>query len=288
MVKRLVKFAEKTAGEVRNIFFANPKLLFEEERHLIKQPFFWPGLSTGEKENGTKGVLLVHGWTCTPYELRRLGKYLNEKGYTVSGIMLAGHGTVPSDLENVTAQDWIADVEVGYAKLKQTCDKIFVVGTSIGGSLALILAQQEKDVAGLVLMATPYRMRMEMMGAILMKIFRLLGQKNRKKFYPPTFGLSTTITRLISYQSYPVVSVSQVFELVKKARKNLSAITKPVLLMQSTHDHIVSKKSMEEIYARLGCQKKKKIYIHKAYHTFISDIKNEHVFRDILNFLEEN
>jgi esterase/lipase len=45
---------------------------------------------------------------------------------------------------------------------------------------------------------------------------------------------------------------------------------------------------MEIIYSSISSKKKKKQYIEKAYHTFISDIKNEHVFKDIFDFLEEN
>jgi len=277
MIKRIIKFA----GKAKNIFFADPKLLFEEERQLINQPFFWQG-------NNGKGVLLIHGWTSTPYEVRRLGKFLFENGYTVLGIQLAGHGTMPKDLEEVKYQQWIEDVKNGYEKLKETCDQVYIVGTSIGANLALILAQQQKEIGGIVLMAMPYKMRYEGVALFFAKSLLFFGFKYRKKFYPPTFGLSSTITRLISYQTYPVRSVLEAFKLVQEARKNLGAIVQPCLIMQSTHDHIVSKGSMENIYKEIGSIAKKKIYIHKAYHTFISDIKNEHVFQDILNFLEEN
>lgn len=281
MVKRLVKLAGKAVGKAKSVLFADPKLLYKEERHLVNQPFFFDGT------NG-KGVLLVHGWTSTPYEVRRLGKFLNENGYTVCGLMLSGHGTVPKDLEDVTCKDWVKDVEDGYKKLQESCGKVFVGGTSIGANLALILAEQEKDLAGLVLMATPYKMRMEKTALFFAKALLQLKQKYRKKFYPPTFGLSTTITRLISYQTYPVKSVLEAFKLVQEARKNLQAITQPCLIMQSTSDHIVSRGSLESIYNGVGSKLKKKIYIKKAYHTFISDIKNEHVFRDILEFLDAN
>ena len=277
MVKGIIKFAEKA----KNIIFADPSLLYKEQRHLVNKPFFFVG-------NNGKGVLLVHGWTSTPYEVRRLGKYLNESGYTVLGIQLAGHGTVPKDLEDLKWQDWLRDVQNGYMELKKTCDKVYIGGTSIGGNLALLFAKEQKDIAGLVIMATPYKMRFESLGLFFIKIMLKLKKKYRRKFYPPTFGLSTTITRLISYQTYPVASVLQAFEIVREMRKDLAVISQPVLIMQSTHDHIVEKNSMENIYKKVGSEIKKKIYIKKAYHTFISDIKNEHVFEDILRFLEDN
>lgn len=281
MVKRFIKFAGKAAGAAKSILFADPRLLYKEQRHLVNKPFFFVG-------NNGKGILLVHGWTSTPYEVRRLGEYLNEAGYTVLGIQLTGHGTVPKDLEGVKWQQWENDVLVGYEKLKETCEKVYIGGTSIGANLALIFAKQNPDMTGLILMATPYKMRVERIALLVAKTLVHMRKKYRKKFYPPTFGLSTTITRLISYQSYPVKSVIEAFECVKEARKDLFKITQPCFIIQSTHDHIVSRDSLEKIYGGIGSKIKRKKYIEKAYHTFISDIKNEHVFQDILNFLDEN
>jgi carboxylesterase len=289
MVKELIKLAGKAVGKAKSILFFDPKLLYKEQRDLINQPFFFDGPASAEAGANKKGILLVHGWSSTAYEVRRLGKYLNENGYTVYGLMLSGHGTVPKDLENVTAQDWIDDVERGYGKLKETCQQVYVAGTSIGASIALILAEQEKEMAGIVLMATPYRLRFERIGVAFVKLSLLFSPKQyRTKFYPPTFGASDSVTRLISYQQYPVASVLEVFKLVQRARKNLASISQPCLLLQSTHDHMVSRESMEKIFEKISSKIKKKIYIQKAYHTFIPDIKNEHVFQDILDFLNEN
>jgi len=281
MVNRITKLAGTAAKRAKSILFADPNLLYKEERHLVNQPFYFEGT------NG-KGVLLVHGWTSTPYEVRRLGIYLNENGYTVYGMMLSGHGTVPKDLEGIGREQWVQDVRVGYAKLKETCDKVFVGGTSIGANLTLIMAKEEKDIAGLILMATPYRLRLERTALLFAKLLTKMKKRYRHKVYPPTFGVSTTITRLISYQSYPVKSALDAFAVVRESRKDLHLVKQPCLMMQSTHDHLVCFHSMEKLYASVGSEKKKKQYIQKAYHTFISDIKNEHVFRDILNFLEEN
>lgn len=281
MVNGIAKFAGKVAGKAKSILFADPKLLYQEQRHLVNKPFFWQGT------NG-KGVLLVHGWTSTPYELRRLGKYLNENGYTVSGIMLSGHGTVPKDLEGMKWQQWVEDVRTGVSELEKTCDKVYIAGTSIGSNLAVLVALEKTDIAGLILMAMPYKMRVEKIGFFIAKILVRMKKKYRKKFYPPTFGLSTTITRVISYQTYPIASALESFEVIKASRENIGKVSQPCLIMQSTHDHMVAKGNLENIYDNIGSKIKTKKYIRKAYHTFISDIKNEHVFEDILNFLNEN
>ena len=272
-----VKKIHKTA---KSILFANPELLYKEERQLTNQPFYFQG-------NNNKAVLLIHGWTSVPYEVRRLGKYLNENGYTVSAPMLRGHGTVPKDLENIKWTDWLSDLQKSYQELKEKYDKVYISGTSIGSSLAIMLAKNNPEIAGLVLMATPYKIKFEKIVYWLAKL-HLKFKKYNRKFYPPTFGVSTTITRLISYQTYPIASALETFKLIKISRKYLKNIFQPCFILQSDHDHVVLRKSAEKIYASINSKIKKMRYIKKAYHTFISDVKNENVFQDILDFLDAN
>lgn len=272
-VKKLLK-------TVKGILFVDPDLLLKEERHLVNQPFYFEGT------NG-KAVLLIHGWTSTPYEVRRLGVYLNENGYTVSGPMLRGHGTVSSDLKNVHWTDWLEDIKKSYDDLKKNHSKVYVAGTSIGACLAVILASKKTGIAGLILMAMPYKIRYEKISLVLAKIASFFKEYN-KKYYPPTFGVSTTITRVIAYQTYPILSAIETFKLVDVARKYISKVVQPCFVLQSKSDHIVNKKSLEKIYDQIGSKIKKKQYIKRAYHTFISDIKNENVFEDILNFINKN
>ena len=109
-------------------------------------PFFMSG--------GSIGVLLVHGFTGAPPEMRPLGDYLAARGHTVSGVLLAGHGTTPHDLAVCRWQDWYASVETAFEELRVSCESVFVAGLSLGGLLTAHLgAQRDGRVAGLILMA---------------------------------------------------------------------------------------------------------------------------------------
>jgi carboxylesterase len=266
--------------KIKSILFAEPNKLFEEERALINQPFYFQGANN-------KAVLLIHGWTSTPYEVRRLGKYLNENGYTAHGPQLRGHGTSPEDLENIYWTDWLHDISAAYEELKKTHEKVYVAGTSIGANLSAILAKNKPGISGLVLMAMPYKIKFEKFVMIFAKFLNLFFKYSRK-VYPPTFGAKTTITRMISYQAYPIASALETYKLIEVSRKELSKIIQPCFIIQSSSDHIVARDSLKKIFNRINSKIKKKKYIKRAYHTFISDIKNEGVFEDILNFLNEN
>ena len=111
------------------------------------EPYFWPGTRG-------KGVLLVHGFTGSPSELRELGEILHRKGYTVEGLLLKGHGTDPRDLLEVKAEQWEEQVRQGVAHLKETCAQVTVIGLSMGGLLALY-AGAATSADKLVVISTP-------------------------------------------------------------------------------------------------------------------------------------
>lgn len=274
------KKAAKIITKNISVLNEDPRELFLKEKEFLNQPFFFEGT------NG-KAILLVHGWTTTPYELRRLGRYLNEFGYTVCAPLLRGHGSVPKELEKANWIDWLVDIEKELEVLEKKYSKVFVGGTSIGSNLALILAKSHSEVSGLVLMATPYRIKFESLSFIFAKIMEKI-RPFHKKHYPPTFGSSNTITRLISYQTYPIKSALEIFQLAKESREIIPFVKQPCLLIQSSSDHVIDKRSLEDIYNNIGSEIKRKKYIKRAYHTFISDIKNEGVFDEILSFLNEN
>lgn len=267
-------------NKIKSVLIDSPRELYEKDRRFLKESFYFAG-------NNEEAILLIHGWTSVPYELRRLGKYLNENGYTVSIPMLRGHGTKVEDLENVKWQDWMEDVQRAHSELTKTHKKIYIAGTSLGASLTVMLAEKNPNVSGIILMAMPYKVKLEKISAFLASIVKVFRKYN-KKFYPPTFGAANTITRLISYQTYPISSAQEVYKLIKITRRKLSKITNPCFIMQSSNDHIVTKNSLEKIYKNIGSKIKIKKYINRAYHTFISDINKEHIFEDILSFIKKN
>jgi len=266
--------------KAKSILFDKPEDLYQKDHAVLGRSFYFPGT------NG-KAVLLIHGWTSVPYEVRRLGMFLNEKGYTVSGPVLKGHGTHPKDLKDVRWEEWLEDVRIAYDSLKKDHQKIYVAGTSMGANLAVMLAKDQPEIAGLVLMAMPHTIRNEKAATWLARVVSIF-KAYQKKYYPPSFGDRRFITRLISYQIYPIKSVLEVFRMTAEVRRELPNISQPCLIMQSTSDHIVTKDSLEKIFSEIGSTVKQKKYIDKAYHTFISDIRNEHVFEDIFDFFEEN
>ena len=75
-------------------------------------------------QGGKQGIVLVHGYTGAPGEMRLLGEYLHQQGLTVLGVRLAGHGTTPQDLNETKWQDWYKAVSDGVYRLQAGCDRV--------------------------------------------------------------------------------------------------------------------------------------------------------------------
>ena len=98
------------------------------------KPFFLPG--------GEHAVLLLHGFTGSPSHMRPLGDALNAAGFTVRGIALKGHDETVRDMMRATWHDWLEDARRACAELALKYARVSVAGLSMGGVLALLLAEE--------------------------------------------------------------------------------------------------------------------------------------------------
>lgn len=105
-------------------------------------------------DNG-KAVLLMHGLTSGAAQMIPMARFLNDYGYSVSCVNLAGHGTFPEDLTKTTAEDMVLKAKYDYENLRKHHYDVYVGGISTGGLLSLKLASIYPDIKGIVSIAAP-------------------------------------------------------------------------------------------------------------------------------------
>ncbi|MBU1661650.1 MAG: alpha/beta fold hydrolase [Chloroflexi bacterium] len=238
------------------------------------EPFFFPG--------GPAGVLLVHGFTGAPKEMRWMGEYLAKQGFTVLGVRLAGHATQPKDMLRVTWQDWLTSVEDGWHLLRGAADQIFVAGLSMGGVLALLFASHFK-VAGVIAMSTPYEMPPDPRLRFI-KWLRWIypsAPKGQSDWHDPEPERDH-----IDYPNYPTTAIVELQKLLAEMRAALPWVTAPTLLMHSRQDGGVAPANMEKIYARLGSHDKHILWVENSGHVIVRDLEKERVFRAANEFIK--
>jgi pimeloyl-ACP methyl ester carboxylesterase len=98
-----------------------------------------------------RGALVLHGFTGCPQSVRGLAQSLADAGFTVELPLLPGHGTSVDDMLPTRWEDWSGAAAAAFADLSARCDGVVVAGLSMGGTLALWLAERHPGIAGLVL-----------------------------------------------------------------------------------------------------------------------------------------
>ena len=163
--------------------------------------------------------------------------------------------------------------------------KIFVGGISMGGNLAVLLAEED-SVGGIISMGTPVKFRFQNAGKLALFLIGLT-KTYRKKYYPPWVRKKMSNRKVYLY--YPIENAKEVVRLAEETRKILARVTKPILIMQSASDHMISKKSAQIIFENVKSKVKEIFWIKDAYHVFVGDKKVwEKIAQFILGVTDKN
>jgi carboxylesterase len=240
--------------------------------------FLFPGSKTG--------CLLIHGFTGTPKEMRWMGEYLAEQGFSVVGVRLAGHATRPEDMIRTRSIDWIASVADGYQLLRGLADHVYLIGLSMGGILSLLMFTQ-LDVKGVVGISTPYRLpkdwRLNFIG--LLSLFKSYLPKVKSPHDSGWFDQEARKDH-VSYSQNPVRSIGELNQLTAQMRATLPQVKVPVLLIHSKDDKNVLPENLELIYRGLvNIQDKTKLYITNSGHVITRDAERGQVFETVDEFI---
>ncbi len=239
--------------------------------HLEGEPFFWEG--------GGTGVLLIHGFTATPAEVRPLAKNLLEAGFTVMGPMLAGHGTHPDDLNRVSWRDWTGGVEEAYQTLRKACKKVFVSGASMGGVLALWLAEEHDEVSGVIGFAPAIKLTLPFYRyAALHLAAPFISQMARSSLDNPE--------KWQGYPGLPLQGAVQLFRLQRAVRGRLGRIRQPVMVLQGRKDRTVVAEAGEIILKGVRSDEKEHHWMERSTHEVTLDEELPEVTRLVCDFLQ--
>lgn len=233
----------------------------------------------GSGENGRVGVLVLHGFGGSPRSLQELAGRLVDAGYSVALPLLTGHGRTPEAMEKSVWTDWTADVQQAYSWLGQHTDRIFVVGLSMGGTLALWMAEKHAEIAGLATVNALIRHPQE----LAMRIIGLVGLPRWVK--PVANDLKDPGMDEKAYEKLPSRSARQLALLVAEVRRGLSRVGCPALIFSSVVDHVVPPANQSELFGSIGSTDKEYVELHNGYHVATMDYDKELVFARTLEFI---
>lgn len=239
-----------------------------------------PGAAPWSHAGDRTGVLLLHGFTGSPKSMTPWGRALVEQGWSVSVPLLPGHGTRWQDMNLTTWQDWYHESERALRELQSTCDAVFVMGLSMGGSLTLRLAEQHGDAIRGIVLVNP-AVHTERPDRFLLPILQhVIGG------FP---GISNDIAKPGqdegAYDRIPLKAAHSLSQMWRDVKENLPKVENPLLLFRSAVDHVVEASNAAHILAHVSSNDATEVVLADSYHVATLDHDAEIIVRDSIEFV---
>jgi carboxylesterase len=227
------------------------------------EPFAFTG---GTAADGRTGVLLVHGFTGMPSSMRPWGEHLAAEGFAVRCPLLPGHGTRWQDCNAVDEDSWVAAAQQAFDDLAAECDQVFVAGMSMGGTVAIRLAELRSDVAGLVVVNPSLLTRRLDVRLLLPLLARVTGS-----WAPIGSDIKKPGVVEQAYDRLPLRGLMTLRRLWRTTRADLHRVTAPVLAFTSVDDHVVEPESTDVLLDGVSSEDVTHVKLEDSYHVATLD-----------------
>lgn len=251
-------------------------------------------------EGGEHAILLLHGLSSTPLELRYLAKTVHQAGFTVYVPYIEGYS---SGTEEKPMQAWIDEGIQAFDMLKSKYPLVSVGGLSMGATLAVAVVLQRPQAQSLCLLSitlnydgwtipryhfllnwlyftplrhrwrfhesAPYGLKNE---ALRRRIARTMEKDNLSEIGPSTISLP---------------ALYQAKKLTQYVKKNIGDINNDCLLIHAIDDDTASPMNALFVRDNIQSEVKRLIMLDDSYHMITSDNERETVAREVTLFLQE-
>ena len=217
-----------------------------------------------------KAVLIIHGFTGNLYDNEYLMNYLEyESSLDVYAKTLPGHDR--DRFSDCKYNEWVSFVDEALQDLiKNGYHDIYVIGHSMGGVLASIIASKYKEVKKLVLVNAAFdyfNFKQNKIDLIEKNFKKYKGILDKAFRTSPSFIIEFT-------------------KLVKKYKHVVSDINCDVLILQSTEDEIIPLETGEFIYNNVSSRKKCLTFLKNCSHVVLKGERKNEVSEYIRSYLK--
>jgi carboxylesterase len=241
-----------------------------------------PGAEPFALGDGPVGVLLCHGFTGTPQSMRPWGEHLAAAGFTVRCPLLPGHGTRWQDANASTEDDWYAAVSAALDELTVRCAAVVVAGLSMGGTLALRLAERRPDDVAALVLVNPSLLTERKDAKLLPLIARLTPS-----WAPIASDIKKPGTTELAYDRLPTRAALALRRLWAAVRADLHQVRAPLLLFRSTVDHVVEPVSGRALLAGVASTDVTEVLLEDSFHVATLDNDAPRVFAGSVEWIRE-
>ena len=239
---------------------------------------------------GEPACLMLHGFAATPQMFREMAQRFADAGISSRAILLPGHGTTIADYAARGKQEWVAAVESAYTEMREKYETVYVLGFSLGGTLALHLAEQ-RELPGVICLAPFLRVSRKWFHVIraesLTRFANWLGYPRVVKNLPIDVADTSVRPKVIHAGFTPMAASCSLFDLTDEVRANLPAIKCPILVMHARVERVADPRESQRLIDRVSSTDKRLIYFERSKHLLPLDYDKETVFAEAIAFIKE-
>jgi carboxylesterase len=253
---------------------------------MVSVPGAEPWSARGSGPRAGVGVVVVHGFTANALSTRPLGQRLAAAGYSVEVPLLPGHGTSARDLARTRYSDWYGTAALAVETLARGCDRVIVVGHSMGGTIALDLAASGTDpLAGVVTINALVLGRDELLARLAPYLQHVVPFVPRDAAGMPTDDIAKPGVSEESYRWVSARAAQSLIEQLPRVRSALASVTCPALVVVSSEDHTVDPRNSAAIVEGLGSSQVETLRCERSYHAPLLDYDATLVEDEVLRFV---
>ena len=242
------------------------------------QPFF---ADAGPGPEGRRvGVLLVHGFTGSPASIVPWGRHLAQRGFGVAVPRLPGHGTSWQDCNTTTEEDWLGAVHRAFDELAAETDRVVVAGLSMGGTLAIRLAETRPDDVAALVLVNPSLLTQRLDAKLLPLLARITAS-----WAPIASDIKKPGVTELAYPKLPTRAVLGLRRLWTATRADLGRLRAPLLLYRSTEDHVVEPASGTVLLAGVASTDVTEVLLENSYHVATLDNDAPTIFEGSVDWI---
>jgi carboxylesterase len=261
------------------------------------------------ERKGSVAVLLVHGLTGTPAEMKHFGKVIARKGITVACPELAGHCASIKDLQATNWADWYRSVEQAFEAMSREFEQVFIAGLSMGALLALLVAAEKgKRVSGVILLSATFFYDGWNVPKLKRKLILPLVLYSPLKHFleweeTAPYGIKCERTRAmvaavlenkdaktadkIGYFKTPATVILESVRLIGAAKKCLQDVFSPTLIVHSTEDDMASLKNAHYVQDNIAAEYVETFFVDDTYHVLTLDKRKDDIAKHVAEFCRQ-
>ncbi len=239
-----------------------------------------PGSEALSFAGSQSGVLVLHGFTGNPSSMRSIAERAAAAGYSVELPRLPGHGTTVEDMMTTTWADWSGAALDAYDELARRCERVAIVGLSMGGALTAFIAEQRPFVAGCVFI-NPL---VKSLGAEMESAIKEMLATGVESVESIGSDIKKEGVLEASYNATPLRCVVSLSEGGHEIEAKLSEIVAPSLLFSSREDHVVTSDNGDAIVER-SSGPVERIWLEDSWHVATLDNDKELLESATMEFL---